>query len=438
VYDGDGQRVLVKQTTSSQTDKTIYIGGYFEVFIKASYSATPTPVPNCGVGRSCIYLPLNITTFVNPTATPGQVWKSYYSTGAGQVVRVQDNAGMGGSGLFWLYTDHLGSTTVTARIGGFEAALVSTLSYTAWGETRASSGITPTSLRYTGQREAEAGLYFYKARWYDPALGRFAQADSIVPEPGSSMGWDRFVYVNNNPVNANDPSGHFKCTVSGSTVSDKEGREESSQLISACQQTIEEFLKILREQGGEEGAQIEKSFRDRDTITDCTEDCYTAYDRITIAITDKIPGGSNYAAGDGKANTIYVLRNVMKEWVGQSEYRREHAGALAHEYVHIEQGLLAGSVRSEAEAWYKQSIIYNSMGIEGSGHMLVGLANGYRNAYFMNDAELKTSQLRKDYSGSPLYSSWGWVPSLSPFFEDGRRALNLMSEAMKYRSLVFP
>jgi RHS repeat-associated protein len=213
VYDGDGQRVLVKQTTSSQTDKTIYIGGYFEVFIKASYSASPAPVPNCGVGRSCIYLPLNITTFINPTATAGQIWKSYYSTGSGQVMRVQDN--VGGSGLFWLYTDHLGSTTVTARMGGFEAELVSTLSYTAWGETRAdaSSGTTPTSLRYTGQREAEAGLYFYQARWYDPALGRFAQADTIIPGQ-DAVAFDRYAYVNNNPVNFNDPTGHMiNCSI---------------------------------------------------------------------------------------------------------------------------------------------------------------------------------------------------------------------------------
>jgi RHS repeat-associated protein len=208
VYDGDGQRVLVKkQVGTDQFDKTIYIGGHFEVFIKASYSATPAPVPNCGVGRSCIYLPLNITTFINPTATAGQTWKSYYSTGAGQVVRVQDNAGMSGSGLFWLYADHLGSTTVTARMGGFEAELVSTLSYTAWGETRASSGTTPTSIRYTGQREAEAGLYFYKARWYDPALGRFAQADTIIPGQ-SAKAFDRYAYSGNNPVNFNDPTGH--------------------------------------------------------------------------------------------------------------------------------------------------------------------------------------------------------------------------------------
>jgi pimeloyl-ACP methyl ester carboxylesterase len=49
---------------------------------------------------------------------------------------------------------------------------------------------------------------FYNARWYDPALGRFAQADSIVP--GGVQGYDRYAYVNNSPLNHTDPSGY--CT----------------------------------------------------------------------------------------------------------------------------------------------------------------------------------------------------------------------------------
>ncbi len=42
----------------------------------------------------------------------------------------------------------------------------------------------------------------------DPALGRFIQPDSIIPDPASSKGFDRYAYVNNNPINFNDPSGH--------------------------------------------------------------------------------------------------------------------------------------------------------------------------------------------------------------------------------------
>ena len=55
------------------------------------------------------------------------------------------------------------------------------------------------------------GLMFYNARWYDPALGRFAQADSIVP-PGA-QGLDRYAYANNNALSYIDPDGHFAIPV---------------------------------------------------------------------------------------------------------------------------------------------------------------------------------------------------------------------------------
>jgi len=54
------------------------------------------------------------------------------------------------------------------------------------------------------------GLMFYNARWYDPSLGRFAQADTIVPDPYNTIDYDRYAYVDNNPIRYIDPSGHFK------------------------------------------------------------------------------------------------------------------------------------------------------------------------------------------------------------------------------------
>jgi hypothetical protein len=48
---------------------------------------------------------------------------------------------------------------------------------------------------------------FFNARWLDPAIGRFAQADSIIP-PGV-QGYDRYAYVNNNPMRYTDPTGHI-------------------------------------------------------------------------------------------------------------------------------------------------------------------------------------------------------------------------------------
>ena len=55
----------------------------------------------------------------------------------------------------------------------------------------------------------ETGLYNYRARLYDPLLGRFISADSIVPEPGNLQAFNRYSYCVNNPLVYVDPSGHL-------------------------------------------------------------------------------------------------------------------------------------------------------------------------------------------------------------------------------------
>jgi len=69
-----------------------------------------------------------------------------------------------------------------------------------------------TRYQYTGQFSyaAEFGLYFYNARWYDPALARFTSADTIIPEQTQgTQAWDRYAYVSNNPIRSIDPTGHI-------------------------------------------------------------------------------------------------------------------------------------------------------------------------------------------------------------------------------------
>ncbi|MBC7228458.1 MAG: RHS repeat-associated core domain-containing protein [Thermoflexales bacterium] len=67
-----------------------------------------------------------------------------------------------------------------------------------------------TSCRHTGQCwEPSRGLYDYKARFYDPVLGRFLQPDPIVPEPGNPQALNRYGYVYNNPLRLIDRTGHF-------------------------------------------------------------------------------------------------------------------------------------------------------------------------------------------------------------------------------------
>ncbi len=107
--------------------------------------------------------------------------------------------------LTYMLTDHLGSTSLMTNASG---VVISETRYTPWGEVRYQAGTTSTGYTYTGQysNTADFGLMYYTARWYDPSLGRFAQADSIVP--AGVQGLDRYSYTFNNPLKYTDPSGH--------------------------------------------------------------------------------------------------------------------------------------------------------------------------------------------------------------------------------------
>jgi len=81
--------------------------------------------------------------------------------------------------------------------------------YIVWDTHRHAAGELTTTFRYTGQRAEDAlGLDYYRARWYDSYLGRWIQPDSIVPDSGYPLDWDRYSYVRSNPVRHIDPSGH--------------------------------------------------------------------------------------------------------------------------------------------------------------------------------------------------------------------------------------
>ena len=116
-----------------------------------------------------------------------------------------------GSTVYYLFGDHLGSTAITASSAG---AKLGELRYKPWGESRYTWGTTYTNRHFTGQLDetSSIGLYFFNARFYDPLLGRFTSADSLIPNPGNPQVWDRYAYGLNNPVKYIDPTGHRTCT----------------------------------------------------------------------------------------------------------------------------------------------------------------------------------------------------------------------------------
>jgi RHS repeat-associated protein len=145
----------------------------------------------------------------------GSAITKYYYSGTSRI------AMRSSIGLRYIFGDHpstslrtcLGSASVTADGNG---SSVTRQLYKPYGETR-SSGSVPTKYTFTGQYSysIEIGLMYYVARFYDPLLGRFVSADTIVPQPGSLLAWDRYMFVLGNPLKYTDPSGHEICYEDG-------------------------------------------------------------------------------------------------------------------------------------------------------------------------------------------------------------------------------
>ncbi len=102
------------------------------------------------------------------------------------------------------HTDALGSTRAMTDSAG---ATVATYENDAFGAIRNQTGTASGVFRFTGEQFDTTGLYFLRARYYDPATGRFLSRD---PFPGYSEDprtLNPYFYVGNDPVNATDPSG---------------------------------------------------------------------------------------------------------------------------------------------------------------------------------------------------------------------------------------
>jgi RHS repeat-associated protein len=165
VYDGDGGRVKKIVAQGDVITTTVYIGKLFEV--------------TAGVAIRHIFAGDNRVADVR---VPG--------------------------GVLYYHSDHLGSANVISNEAGQRAEL---LEYYPFGEIRVkilSDGVD-VAHKFTGKElDAETGLYFYEARYYDPALARFITPDTIISQPGDPQDFNRYTYARNNPLKYTDPTGH--------------------------------------------------------------------------------------------------------------------------------------------------------------------------------------------------------------------------------------
>jgi RHS repeat-associated protein len=127
------------------------------------------------------------------------------NTGTGSIVNLA-----GGLDDYIARTDSNGTSAYLSDALGGTVALVdgsgtiqTRYSYEPFGATTQVGAPTTNSFGFTGREIDAAGLYFYRARYYNPSVGRFISEDPI----GFGGGINAYVYVEDNPTNLGDPSG---------------------------------------------------------------------------------------------------------------------------------------------------------------------------------------------------------------------------------------
>jgi RHS repeat-associated protein len=203
-YGADANRVLQKAVAGGITSRTVYVG-------------------LGGTGRS-------LYERTSRTGAPTEHIEYIYAGGAhganAFAMRVEMDDGSSNAtqvALKYNHFDHLGSVTAISdtqgrvQSGGWAGPNATTFAYDAWGARRNPDGTSanPASFNLqTGHREftgheaiPNVGLVNMNGRVYDPVLGRFMSPDPTVQFVGDMQSYNRYSYVQNNPLKYTDPTG---------------------------------------------------------------------------------------------------------------------------------------------------------------------------------------------------------------------------------------
>src|SRR6185437_8234690 len=105
-----------------------------------------------------------------------------------------------GSGTQYFHQDGYGSTRLLTSSTG---AVVASYTYDPYGNLKAQTGTVDTALRWNGQyQDSESGLYYLRARYYDPVTAQFINRDPI-----GQLTQQPYQYGHDSPLNESDPAG---------------------------------------------------------------------------------------------------------------------------------------------------------------------------------------------------------------------------------------
>ena len=125
----------------------------------------------------------------------------YYTIGADLVSQE-----VNGKVFTYLYDGH-GTVRALANENG---KVTDTYCYDAFGNLISSTGSTANSYRYCGEQfDSTTGLYYLRARYMNPSVGRFISMDTYQGYNADPISLHKYLYANSNPVSNSDPSGYL-------------------------------------------------------------------------------------------------------------------------------------------------------------------------------------------------------------------------------------
>lgn len=142
-------------------------------------------------------------------------WDSYIIV-QGEMVSLQVKEANDNIITRYFHRDHLSSTTMLTDEAG---NVVERLSYDVWGKRRFTTGlpdgsgsiVTQVDRGFTNHEHLEeVALIHMNGRMYDPTIARFVSADPLIQDPMSTLAFNRYAYVDNNPCTYTDPTGYLK------------------------------------------------------------------------------------------------------------------------------------------------------------------------------------------------------------------------------------
>ncbi len=152
---------------------------------------------------------------------------------------------LAGANASWLHKDHLASNRAVSFMGAAASQ------FHDYGPTGKPIGTAITGRAYINERydgEANIGLQYLHARYYDPNLPRFLSPDTWDPIL-AGVDFNRYAYAGNDPINGSDPNGHQSIDVM--MRPDQDIRDDFHE---AEADRLESMAQDLEDQGNLQGA----------------------------------------------------------------------------------------------------------------------------------------------------------------------------------------